>query len=153
MQAAEAERTEFLTEEEAKRAAAAGGSAAAGSGSGSSASGGGKGRSVDPTMRMTTRYLTKYERARLLGTRALQLRCEAGSAGGGAAHSAALVATRRTVPTPRSYNAPPMVDPKDETDALKIAMLELKENKIPLIVRRYLPDGSYEDWAASELIQ
>lgn len=52
-----------------------------------------------------------------------------------------------------SYNAPPMVDPRDETDPLKIAMMELKENKIPLIVRRYLPDGSYEDWAASELIQ
>jgi len=52
-----------------------------------------------------------------------------------------------------SFNAPPMVDPRDETDPLKIAMMELKENKIPLIVRRYLPDGSYEDWAASELIQ
>ena len=25
--------------------------------------------------RMTTRYLTKYERARVLGTRALQIRC------------------------------------------------------------------------------
>ena len=27
--------------------------------------------------RMTTRYLTKYERARVLGTRALQIRCAA----------------------------------------------------------------------------
>ena len=34
-----------------------------------------------------------------------------------------------------------MVDPRDETDPLKIAMMELKESKIPLIVRRYLPDG------------
>jgi hypothetical protein len=25
--------------------------------------------------------------------------------------------------------------------------------QVPIIVRRYLPDGSYEDWAASELIQ
>jgi len=25
--------------------------------------------------RMTTRYMTKYERARILGTRALQIRC------------------------------------------------------------------------------
>ena len=37
-----------------------------------------------------------------------------------------------------------MVDPRDETDPLKIAMMELKESKIPLIVRRYLPDG--EQW-------
>ncbi len=46
-----------------------------------------------------------------------------------------------------------MVEPRDETDPLKIAQLELKEGKVPIIVRRYLPDGSYEDWAASELIQ
>ena len=52
-----------------------------------------------------------------------------------------------------SMNAPPMVEPRDETDPLKIAMMELKENKIPMIIRRYLPDGSYEDWAANELIQ
>ena len=52
-----------------------------------------------------------------------------------------------------SMNAPPMVDVRDETDPLKIAMMELKENKVPIIVRRFLPDGSYEDWAAHELIQ
>lgn len=52
-----------------------------------------------------------------------------------------------------SMNAPPMVDVKDETDPLKIAMMELQENKIPIVVRRYLPDGSFEDWAASELLQ
>lgn len=52
-----------------------------------------------------------------------------------------------------SMNAPPMVEPREETDPLKIAMMELKENKIPMIIRRYLPDGSYEDWAANELIQ
>jgi len=46
-----------------------------------------------------------------------------------------------------------MVDVEGETDPLRIAMKELRENKMPIIVRRYLPDGSYEDWAASELIQ
>lgn len=52
-----------------------------------------------------------------------------------------------------SMNAPPMVEvPPDVTDPLKIAMAELNQGKIPIIVRRYLPDGSYEDWAASELI-
>jgi DNA-directed RNA polymerase I, II, and III subunit RPABC2 len=49
-------------------------------------------------------------------------------------------------------NAPPMVEVRDETDPLKIAMQELKEGKIPIIVRRYLPDGSYEDWSAKDLI-
>ena len=134
-------------------AAAAGGAAA-----------GGKGKAVDPSQRVTTRYMTKYERARLLGTRALQLRCAGDLISPPAAVLGALLAAApsRIPPTPsarasqyypRSYNAPPMVDPRDETDPLKIAMMELKENKIPLIVRRYLPDGSYEDWAANELIQ
>lgn len=28
----------------------------------------------------------------------------------------------------------------------------LREKKIPIIIRRYLPDGSYEDWGVDELI-
>lgn len=82
------------------------------------------GAAIDKSARITTRYLTKYERARLLGTRALQL----------------------------SMNAPPLVDIEDETDPLKIAMKELREKKIPLIIRRFLPDNSYEDWSLDELI-
>lgn len=39
-----------------------------------------------------------------------------------------------------------------ETDPLQIAMKELKERKIPIIIRRYLPDNSYEDWSIQELI-
>jgi len=73
--------------------------------------------------RTTTPYLTKYERARVLGTRALQI----------------------------SMNAPVMVELDGETDPLHIAMKELKERKIPLIIRRFLPDGSYEDWPINEL--
>jgi DNA-directed RNA polymerase I, II, and III subunit RPABC2 len=98
---------------------------AAEGGAGAGAGADEKSKSVEASQRITTRYMTKYEKARILGTRALQL----------------------------SMNAPPMVDvPAGETDPLKIAMLELNERKIPIIVRRYLPDGSYEDWAASELI-
>jgi DNA-directed RNA polymerase I, II, and III subunit RPABC2 len=74
--------------------------------------------------RVTTRYLTKYERARVLGTRALQV----------------------------SLNAPVMVDLDGETDPLRIAEKELRERKIPIIIRRYLPDGSHEDWGVDELI-
>ncbi|PSS29592.1 hypothetical protein EW026_g1881 [Hermanssonia centrifuga] len=75
-------------------------------------------------VRMTTPYLTKYERARVLGTRALQI----------------------------SMNAPVLVPLDGETDALQIAIKELSQRKIPLIIRRYLPDGSFEDWSVSELI-
>ncbi|KAI0319753.1 RNA polymerase, subunit omega/K/RPB6 [Amylostereum chailletii] len=74
--------------------------------------------------RVTTPYLTKYERARILGTRALQI----------------------------SMNAPILVPLDGETDALQIAIKELSQRKIPLVIRRYLPDGSFEDWSVSELI-
>uniref|UniRef100_A0A7S3IK78 Uncharacterized protein n=1 Tax=Strombidium inclinatum TaxID=197538 RepID=A0A7S3IK78_9SPIT len=73
---------------------------------------------------ITSPYLTKYERARILGTRALQL----------------------------SKNAPPMVIPQPgETDPYKLAERELIERKIPFIVRRYLPDRTYEDWPLKDL--
>lgn len=75
-------------------------------------------------VRTTTPYLTKYERARVLGTRALQI----------------------------AMCAPVMVELEGETDPLQIAMKELKQRKIPIIIRRYLPDGSYEDWGIDELI-
>ena len=44
-----------------------------------------------------------------------------------------------------------MVDPNDETDPYRLAEMELSSKKVPFIVRRYLPDGSYEDWKASDL--
>ncbi|KAJ3065302.1 DNA-directed RNA polymerases I II and III subunit RPABC2 [Podochytrium sp. JEL0797] len=82
-----------------------------------------KGTEIAKENRMTTPYMTKYEKARVLGTRALQI----------------------------SMNAPVMVDLNGESDPLVIAMKELREQKMPLMIRRYLPDGSYEDWAVSEL--
>ena len=42
-------------------------------------------------------------------------------------------------------NAPVLVDLEGETDPLQIAIKELREKKIPLVVRRYLPDGLYVD--------
>lgn len=79
---------------------------------------------LDEKPRRTTRYLTKYERARILGTRALQI----------------------------SMNAPVMVEIEDETDPLRIAQMELQARKIPIIIRRYLPDGTFEDWSIKDLI-
>ncbi|XP_015183150.1 PREDICTED: DNA-directed RNA polymerases I, II, and III subunit RPABC2 [Polistes dominula] len=79
---------------------------------------------VQRNKRITTRYMTKYERARVLGTRALQI----------------------------AMCAPVMVELEGETDPLQIAMKELKQRKIPIVIRRYLPDNSYEDWGIDELI-
>lgn len=83
-----------------------------------------KEKAIPKEERTTTPYMTKYERARILGTRALQI----------------------------SMNAPVFVDLEGETDPLRIAMKELSEKKIPLVIRRYLPDGSFEDWSVEELV-
>ena len=48
--------------------------------------------------------MTKYEKARILGTRALQI----------------------------SKNAPLMVDPGDETDPYRLAEMELSSNRLPV---------------------
>lgn len=72
----------------------------------------------------TTIFLTKYERARVLGTRALQI----------------------------SMGAPTTVAAEGETDALRIAQKELQQRKLPMIVRRFLPDNTYEDWRLEDLI-
>jgi DNA-directed RNA polymerase I, II, and III subunit RPABC2 len=45
-----------------------------------------------------------------------------------------------------------MVELDGESDALAIAMKELREKKIPLIVRRFLPDMTFEDWLVEDLI-
>ncbi len=33
-----------------------------------------------------------------------------------------------------------------------LSPLHCRAKKIPIIIRRYLPDGSYEDWSVEELI-
>lgn len=97
--------------------------------------------------RITTPYMTKYERARILGTRALQIRCEH-------LRPAQLLLYTELKPRhlSRSMNAPVLVSLEGESDPLEIAMKELSQHKIPMVVRRFLPDGSYEDWSVSELI-
>lgn len=44
-----------------------------------------------------------------------------------------------------------MVDIQGEIDPLVIAKKELQEKKIPITIRRFLPDGSHEDWTLEEL--
>jgi DNA-directed RNA polymerase I, II, and III subunit RPABC2 len=50
-----------------------------------------------------------------------------------------------------SRNAPPVVDVGGETDITKIAEMEMRARKIPIVVRRRRPDGTHEDWRACEL--
>ena len=43
------------------------------------------------------------------------------------------------------------IDP-DIKDTKFIAIREIQNHKMPLIIRRYYPNGNYEDWRAEELI-
>jgi DNA-directed RNA polymerases I, II, and III subunit RPABC2 len=72
----------------------------------------------------TIPYLTKYERARILGQRAKQI----------------------------NSGATPFVKvPENVIDGYLIAELELKEKRIPFIIRRPLPNGGSEYWKVSDL--
>jgi DNA-directed RNA polymerase I, II, and III subunit RPABC2 len=75
------------------------------------------------TQRRTIPFLTKYEKARIIGKRAMQI----------------------------SKGSPPLVEIGDLESPIDIAKKELMERKIPFIIRRPLPDGSYEDWRVDEL--
>ena len=77
-------------------------------------------------VKKTTRnYGTKFEKAQIIGYRAMQL----------------------------ALNDPPMVETNGCTDMVSIAGAELQAGKLnDLILRRYFPDGSQEDWRLSELV-
>lgn len=78
---------------------------------------------IDPLHR-TLPFLTKYEKARVLGERAKQL----------------------------NSGAKPVID-VDNTiiDGYLIALKELEEKKIPFIIKRPLPNGGCEYWNISDL--
>jgi len=78
---------------------------------------------VDP-LHKTIPYLTKYEKARILGQRAKQI----------------------------ETGAKPLVKvPENIVDSYIIAELELKEKKIPFIIRRPIPGGACEYWHLKDL--
>ena len=63
-------------------------------------------------------FLTRYEKARIVGARALQI----------------------------SFGAPILiVKPNDMIDPIKIAQTELKAGILPLTIRREKPSGDYQD--------
>ena len=70
-------------------------------------------------------FLTQYERTKIIGMRANQL----------------------------SQGARPYVAiPEYMTDVGEIARYELKERRLPFIVRRPMPDGTHEYWRLSDLL-
>jgi len=78
---------------------------------------------IDP-LHKTLPYLTKYEKARILGQRAKQI----------------------------ETGAKPFVKvPENVIDGYVIAELELKEKKIPFIIKRPIPGGAFEYWHLRDL--
>ncbi|MFX0059686.1 MAG: DNA-directed RNA polymerase subunit K [Candidatus Hodarchaeota archaeon] len=70
-------------------------------------------------------FLTRYEKARIVGSRALQL----------------------------SFGAPILIEkPRNLIDPIKIALLELKAKILPLTIRRELPSEEYQDIPINKLI-
>ena len=70
-------------------------------------------------------FLTIYERTKILGSRANQL----------------------------AEGAMPFVTvPEYMTQPLEIAKLELEQRRLPFIVKRPMPDGSFEYWRLSDLM-
>lgn len=78
---------------------------------------------IDP-LHKTLPYLTKYEKARVLGQRAKQI--ETGS-------------------------KPLVKVPENIIDGYIIAELELREKKIPFIIKRPIPGGAFEYWNLKDL--
>ena len=73
----------------------------------------------------TKPFLTKFERAKIIGVRSEML----------------------------ANGAPALIDvPKSITNVYDIAKLEFKERKIPLLIRRYLPNGTAEDWRLQVMV-
>ena len=74
--------------------------------------------SVDGKILMGPPTLTRFEKARIMGARALQL----------------------------SLGAPPFIDiPVSATTSLDISMKELEKRVIPITIRRVLPNGDYQN--------
>jgi len=45
-----------------------------------------------------------------------------------------------------------MVETCGESDSYRLACKELRAKKIFMLLRRFLPDGTFEDWSLDELV-
>lgn len=71
-------------------------------------------------------YITRYEYTRIIGFRANQL----------------------------SQGAKPFINVPDHvTDVREIARMELAQKRLPFIIKRPMPNGSYEYWRLQDLLQ
>jgi DNA-directed RNA polymerase subunit K/omega len=80
---------------------------------------------AEKKIRIGSIFITRYERARIVGARALQLAFQASSF---------------------------MDIPRNLTDPLEIAALELEEKCLPITIKRTLPDGNTQMVPVSILI-
>ena len=78
---------------------------------------------IESSKRITKKYMTIYERVRVLGERAKQL----------------------------SLGAKPLIKDVENMDPKIVARMELEKKVIPLIIIRTLPNGQKEKWRVSEL--
>lgn len=74
-------------------------------------------------IRIGPKKLTRFERARVIGARSLQI----------------------------AMGAPTLLDFPQAKSPIDIAIMELEENILPMSIRRKLPDGYYENIAVSTL--
>ena len=82
-------------------------------------------KEVKKYIQIGTIFLTRYEKARIVGARALQI----------------------------SFGAPILIDkPKNIIDPIRIAQLELREGILPLTIRREFPSGEWQDIPINKLI-
>ena len=74
--------------------------------------------------RVSLPYITKYEKAKLWGIRAQQI----------------------------AHGAEAMVPVEDKISIREIVKTEYRNKRIPLIIRRFLPNGNFEDWKLKDFL-
>lgn len=79
-------------------------------------------KNINKKEKKTIPCLSKFEKARIIGTRLQQL----------------------------AYGAQPKINTENLFDIKDIVEEELKQRKIPFIIRRPLPNGTFEDWKMEE---
>ncbi len=72
---------------------------------------------TDKTVNVGPPKITRFEKARIVGARALQI----------------------------SMGAPILVDAEENTNPIDIAVSELDAGILPITIRRTLPDGTFQD--------